>query len=66
MRKGSKLSKSKSNKNKPIYFYSQSRLYKEFNGKVIENITTEQKNNILSIKGIRNGKKINKTKKLKN
>jgi len=53
------------NKNKPIYFYSSS-IYKEINGKVIENVTSEQKNNKLSIKGIINGKKINKTKKVKN
>lgn len=52
------------NKNKPIYFYSKSKVYKEINGKVIENVTTEAKNNKLYIKGIINGKKINKTKKL--
>jgi len=52
------------NKNKPIYFYSKSRVYKQINGKVIENVTAEEKNNKLYIKGIINGKKINKTKKL--
>jgi len=53
------------NKNKPIYFYSHSRIYKEANGKVIENVNTEQMNNKISIKGIINGKRINKTKKTK-
>ena len=54
----------KTNKNKPIYFYSKSRVYKQINGKVIENVTAEEKDNKLYIKGIINGKKINKTKKL--
>ena len=57
--------KRKKNKNKPtIYFYSKSRVYKQINGKVIENVTAEEKNNKLYIKGIINGKKINKTKKI--
>ena len=54
----------KTNKNKPIYFYSKSRVYQQINGKVIENVTREEKNNKLYIKGIINGKKINKTKKI--
>jgi hypothetical protein len=58
------MPKTNKNKNKPIYFYSKSRLYKQINGKVIENVTAEEKNNKLYIKGIINGKKINKTKKL--
>jgi hypothetical protein len=40
------------------------KLYKK-NNKVIENITQEVKNNILYTKGYLNGKKINKTKRLR-
>ena len=48
------------------YFYMFSKkLYKK-NNKVIENITNEIKNNKLYTKGYINGKKINKTIKLKN
>ena len=43
-----------------IYIHSQSRIYKENNGKVIENVLTERNNNKIYIKGIINGKKINK------
>lgn len=47
------------------YFYMISKkLYKK-NNKVIENVTKEVNNNKLSIKGFINGKRINKTQKLK-
>lgn len=56
------------NKRKPKstnYFYMISKkLYKK-NNKVIENITKEINNNKLSIKGFINGKRINKTRKIK-
>jgi len=58
-------SKSKSNYQPHSYFYMISKkLYKK-NNKVIENVTKEINNNKLSIKGIINGKRINKTQKLK-
>jgi len=59
-----KKSKRRTNKNKPIYFYSKSRVFKQINGKVIENMTTEARNHKLYIKGIINGKKINKTRRI--
>lgn len=61
-----KMSKSKMSKSKnQSHFYMISKkLYKK-NNKVIENITKELNNNKLSIKGFINGKRINKTKKIK-
>jgi hypothetical protein len=66
MKKFKKFSKKKYNKNNPypsFYMFSH-KLYKN-NNKVIENITQEVKNNKLYTKGYVNGKKINKTTKLK-
>ena len=64
MRIKSRMAARMRNKNKSVYFYSKSRVYKQINGKVIENVTAEEKNNKIYIKGIINGKKINKTKRL--
>lgn len=50
--------------NKPSFYMFSQKLYKK-NNKVIENITQEVKNNTLYTKGYVNGKKINKTKRLK-
>ena len=64
----SKSSKSKSSKSKTrkSQFYSlEKRLFK-INGKVFENTTTETKNNIMHKTGYLYGKKINKTRILKN
>ena len=47
-------------------FYSLEKRFFKVNGKVFENTTTETKNNIMHKKGYLYGKKINKTKKLKN
>jgi hypothetical protein len=53
------------NKSKNPYFYMFSKkLYKK-NNKVIENVTQEVKNNKIYTKGYINGKRINKTKKIK-
>jgi len=61
-RKNSRKINSRNRKIKSnIYIHSQSRIYKEQNGKVIENVLTERNNNKIYIKGIINGKKINKT-----
>jgi hypothetical protein len=60
--KKGKFSKSR-NVNPYFYMFSE-KLYKK-NNKVIENITQEVKNNKLYTKGYINGKRINKTKKLK-
>jgi len=50
-----------------FYIFSEAKIYKEQNGKVLENsnITKEIKNNKMLIKGYKNGKKINITKKIK-
>jgi hypothetical protein len=56
--------KKNTNKNKPYFYMFSHKLYKN-NNKVIENITQEVKNNTLYTKGYINGKKINKTKRLK-
>jgi hypothetical protein len=60
--KNKKHHKSKKYKYNPNRFsrhiYSQSSVYKEANGKVIENIRAERNDNKLTIKGIINGKEI--------
>ena len=62
-----KLSKTrKTGKTGNTQFYSlEKRLFK-VNGKVFENTTTETKNDIVHKKGYLYGKKINKTRNLKN
>ena len=57
--------KSKTTSNSKSYFYMFSKKVYKKNNKVIENITNEIKNNKLYTKGYINGKKINKTIKLK-
>jgi len=56
--------KSKSRKFNPYFYMFSKKLYKK-NNKVIENLTQEVKNNKIYTKGYINGKRINKTKKLK-
>jgi hypothetical protein len=56
------MSKSKNQNSQHFYMISK-KLYKK-NNKVIENVTTQANNNKLTIKGIINGKRINKTKKI--
>ena len=63
MTRKNKMSKSKS-KNQSHFYMISKKLYKK-NNKVIENVTKELNNNKLTIKGFINGKKINKTTKLK-
>jgi len=70
LKKSKHLKKSKKNMSKNMndfYIFSEAKIYKEQNGKVIENsnITKEIKNNKMLIKGYKNGKKINITKKIK-
>ena len=48
----------------PYFYMFSEKLYKK-NNKVIENVTQEIKNNKIYTKGYINGKRINKTKKLK-
>lgn len=56
-------SKSRKNSRPRSQFYSlEKRLFK-VNGQVIENTTTETKNNIMHKKGYLYGKKINKTRR---
>lgn len=54
----------RTNMNKPSVYMFSKKLYIK-NNKVIENITEKVKNNKLYIKGYVNGKKINKTNRLK-
>jgi hypothetical protein len=63
--KTKKLSKNMSNM-KNFYIFSEAKIYKKQNGKVFENsnIIKEIKNNKMLIKGYKNGKKINVTKKI--
>jgi len=59
------MNKRKNSKSISPHFYMISKkLYKK-NNKVIENVTKEINNNKLSIKGFINGKRINKTRKIK-
>lgn len=51
-------------KTKKYFYMISKKLYKK-NNKVIENITQQINNNKISIKGYINGKRINKTQKLK-
>lgn len=67
-KKKTKYLKSKKNKiMNDFYIFSETKIYKEQNGKVLENsnIIKKIKNNKMLIKGYKNGKKINITKKLK-
>jgi len=48
----------------PYFYMFSKKLYKK-NNKVIENLTQEVKNNKIYTKGYINGKRINKTKKIK-
>ena len=59
-----KTKKNMSNMNN-FYIFSEAKIYKKQNGKVLENsnIIKEIKNNKMLIKGYKNGKKINITKK---
>lgn len=61
-----KTKKNMSNMNN-FYIFSEAKIYKKQNGKVLENsnIIKEIKNNKMLIKGYKNGKKINITKKIK-
>ena len=59
-----KRKKSNSNSKSPHFYMFSKKIYKK-NNKVIENVTKELNNNKLTIKGFINGKRINKTKKLK-
>ena len=65
-KKSKYLKKSKSSLN-DFYIFSEAKIYKKQNGKVLENsnIIKEIKNNKMLIKGYKNGKKINITKKIK-
>ena len=64
MKKYKKTKTKKTTKTNPTFYMFSHKLYKN-NNKVIENITQEVKNNILYTKGYLNGKKINKTKRLR-
>ena len=59
-----KFRTSRNSINNPYFYMFSKKLYKK-NNKVIENVTQEVKNNILYTKGYINGKRINKTKKIK-
>jgi hypothetical protein len=54
----------KSNLKSPYFYMFSKKIYKK-NNKVIENLTKELNNNKLTIKGFINGKRINKTNKIK-
>jgi hypothetical protein len=59
-----KYQKPKKIRNTPYFYMFSKKLYKK-NNKVIENVTQEVKNNKIYTKGYINGKRINKTKKIK-